>query len=528
MEPTYLRVAGSAALAFALTGACGPAPAVPDACTGTACDLVVDAARGDGDVVGDGGDVGDGVDGGDGGDGEVDAGCTGPSCGPGCPALAPVDDAPLPIESVTNATTSTTVDGFADDYVANQAGTIKLGTRRDWGGSIVFFGTTNGSPGLNTSNAIDGADTGREVQVALYDPDRWYQGCAWNMSCAINNPPTPCPQEMTYLGWNPVQGGNRCNNGSGIDEVVLAGGAITTTTTPLFWNPNWDRQDCSSAACGNPAIDRRRGDVQIAQRVRFVRNNTVELSYAVTNLADLDHSSAIQEFPTVYAAFGRQGTPDLDHLFDSQQQRVAIDQGGGGTFRYRNFTSAGGWVAFQKAARDYGVGIFYENGNASFQAWQSDDPSFNNVRAMFAFALPGRGQVRARAYLILGSLATISAEAAWLAGHLAPFGSLDVPAAGADVSGTVAVHGWALDNRGVASVRLVIDGNATVPLTYGASRPDVCSVWPGYPRCAAANVGYSGSFDASALPASECGHVLEVVATDGDGNQRVIARHRVF
>ncbi|MCB9565096.1 MAG: hypothetical protein H6708_32325, partial [Kofleriaceae bacterium] len=473
---------------------------------------------------------GDGLD--NDGDGRTDcddADCAAaPACAPGCPALAPVDDAALAFEATTNVTASTTADGFADDYVFNQAGTIKLGTRRDWGGSIVFFGEADGSPGGNRSNAIDGADTGREVQIALYDPDRWYQGCAWSSSCATGNPPTPCPQEMTYLGWNPVQGGNRCNHGSGTDAVVLADGAITTTTTPLFWNPNWDRQDCSSAACGNPAVDRRRGDVEVVQRVRFVRSNTVELSYAVTNLADLDHGSAIQEFPTVYAAFGRQGTPDLAALFDSTQHQIAIDQAGGGTFRYRNFTSASGWVTFQNAAHDYGVGIFYENGNPSFQAWQADDPHFNNVRAMFGFALPGHGQVRARAYLILGSLATVATEAAWLTAHLAPFGSLDVPAAGADVSGVVAVHGWALDNRGVAAVHLVVDGGAPIALAYGESRPDVCRVWPGYPRCAAGTVGYGGSFDASALPPSDCGHVVEVVATDTDGNQRVIARQRVY
>ena len=41
-----------------------------------------------------------------------------------------------------------------------------MGIRREWGGSIVFFGLTeNSEMGMNPSNAIDAHDTGREIQV---------------------------------------------------------------------------------------------------------------------------------------------------------------------------------------------------------------------------------------------------------------------------------------------------------------------------------------------------------------------------
>jgi L-ribulokinase len=59
--------------------------------------------------------------------------------------------------------------------------------------------------------------TGREVQVAFYDPDRAMQNCAWNASCATT--PSNCPGGITYLGWDPVQGGNRCNRGSGVGRT---------------------------------------------------------------------------------------------------------------------------------------------------------------------------------------------------------------------------------------------------------------------------------------------------------------------
>ncbi len=447
-----------------------------------------------------------------------------------CPALVPVEDSPLPVESATAAVESTTINGFADDYVYNAAGTLKIGTRRDWGGTIVFFGMDNGSPGLNNTNAIDSADTGREVQVAFYDVDRWYQNCAWNASCNATPSPTECPQQMMWLGWNPVQGGNRCNNGSGVDDVILEDGAIDVKTTPLYWNPHWDRSDCNSDACSNPAVNMRRSDVEVDQRVRFVRPNIVELSYVVTNLSAIDHAVSAHEFPTVYTSFGRMGTPDLDRLFDSTRTEIPINDHppADATFRYKNFTSPGGWVSLQNDALDYGIGLMYENGLDFYQAWQADDPDFNNFRGLFSFGIPAFGQVRARSYLILGSLDTVAAEAQWLDDNLAPFGSLDAPTSDTPLSGVVPVHGWAMDNKGVAAVQLIIDGGAPIPLSYGASRPDVCRVWPGYAQCAGNNMGFTGSFNADALAPSECGNVLEVRVVDTDGNARIIARRRVF
>jgi hypothetical protein len=190
--------------------------------------------------------------------------------------LEPVDESPLPVQSPGNALTFTTVNGYHDDYVFNQGGDRKLGIRRNWGGAIVFFGLHNGSAGMNATNTIDGNDTGREVQIALYDHDRWYQSCAWNASCSTAG--TSCPETMTFFGWNPVQGGNRCNHGSGYEDVVLEKGAITLRTRPMFWNPNWDRTDCEES-CNSPATDKRPSDVELTQKVRFVRPDVVELSH---------------------------------------------------------------------------------------------------------------------------------------------------------------------------------------------------------------------------------------------------------
>jgi hypothetical protein len=436
------------------------------------------------------------------------------------PAPAAVPDSPLPGESPPGIFETVSAGGFVDDYVYNAAHGLKVGTRQQWGGTIVFFGMDNGNPGLNATNAIDANDTGREVQVAFYDPDRHMQNCAWNASC--QSTPTTCPFSITYLGWNPVQGGNRCNHGSGVESVDLSGGVITDTTVPLFWNPNWDRQDCSDVACNDPVLSVRPSDVRVIQRLRFVRYHVVELDYTVINLANLSHAATAQELPTVYTANGNQG-PDLWRLFASSGAEIAIDTPGNDGFFYENFTSPDGWVAMQNDNLDYGVGMYTENRLGGWQGWQLRSLPFNNFRPVFSFGIPALGVVRARSYLILGGLTTISTEAQWLDESLPPFGVLDTPTADQTVSGVFNLSGWALDNKGVTAITAVVDGVATYPLAYGNSRPDVCAVWPGYAGCNA--VGYLGTLDASTWTA--CNHLLEIEATDTDGNTRVIARRRI-
>ncbi|OIP33092.1 MAG: hypothetical protein AUK47_19610 [Deltaproteobacteria bacterium CG2_30_63_29] len=463
----------------------------------------------------------------DDGDGDtdcLDSECVGDSACGTCPFVAApelVPDSPLPGEAAPGNHETLTVQGFTDDYQYNGSGQFKVGTRRDWGGTIVFFGIDNGTPGPNNTNVIDANDTGREVQVAFYDPDRAMQDCAHDASCATS--PTTCPFSITYLGWNPVQGGNRCNVGSGVESVDFADGAMTAQVLPLFWNPNWDRSDCSDVACNDAQLRSRPGDVRVFQRLRFVREHVVELDYTVQNLSSLAHGRTAQEFPTVYTANGNNG-PDLWRLFDSNGVEIAIDTPANDGFFYKAFSSPGGWVAMQNSNLDYGVGLATENRLTEWQGWQLRSLPFNNFRPVFPFAIAANGTIRARSYLILGSRATVASEATWLDQHLPPFGVIDGPVADEAVSGTVTVRGWALDNKGVDRVEVTVDGGAPTTLSYGGSRPDVCAVWPGYAGCP--NVGYTGTIDLSA--ASDCAHLLEVRAVDGDGNARVIGRQRVL
>ncbi|MBI5511049.1 MAG: Ig-like domain-containing protein [Deltaproteobacteria bacterium] len=454
--------------------------------------------------------------------------CTFPdngSCAPCSPVATPaaVDPDPLPGESPAGRHEVTTVNGFQDDYLYDNADYLKVGVRRDWGGSIIYYGLAGSSgPGVNAANTIDANDTGREVQVAFYDPDRAMQNCAWNAGCATTA--SDCPVSIAYLGWDPVQGGNRCNVGSGVDAVTFSGGVLSVTTRPLFWNPTWDRTDCVRDVCGDSALRRRRADVRVVQKLSFVKRHVVQLAYVLTNLAAVDHAPTNQEMPTVYTANGGGGTQDLWRMFDSAGTEISIDQPGNDGFFYKNFSSPGGFAMLQNGALNYGVGLYTENRLTSIQAWQNRSLPFNNFRPSFRFGLPASGVVRARSYLLIGSQATITAEAAWLDTHLPPFGTLDSPGADATLSGQANIAGWALDNIGVTAVSLAVDGTPVTGLTYGSARGDVCLVWPGYAGCP--NVGFAGTLDTTRL--SACQHLLEIRATDTDGNGRVIARRRVL
>ena len=227
--------------------------------------------------------------------------------------------------------------------------------------------------------------------------------------------------------------------------------------------------------------------------------------------------------PTLYTANGKRGRPDLWRLMDPNGTQIPIDTPSDSDgFFYENFTASGPWVSLQNDDLSYGVAILYENGLRDFQGWQKRDLPFNNVRSRIVFGIPARGAVHARAYLLLGSFATIQAEANALMDELPPFGVIDSPTEESS-SGRVRIHGWALDNRGVTAIEARVDEGAPVALRYGDSRPDVCVAWPGYPQCD--GVGYSGEIDLGAP--SECPRLVQVIATDTDGNRRTIAERLV-
>ncbi len=439
------------------------------------------------------------------------------------PPVAAVPLAPLVAKNPGGKTETLTVGNHVDDYLYQADGQLKVGIRRDWGASLVFFGMAN-VPGMNTSNTLDAHDTGREVQVALYDPARAMQGCAWNASCQTN-PAASCPNSIAYLGWDPVQGGNECNIGSPLESVSLTGGVLSAVVRPNHWNPDWQEPTCTTGGCSDPAKQSLLSDVRYTQSLRFVQDNVVEVSMQIDNLSGMDHAATLQEFPTLYAAFGDAGTPNLNVLLDSTGQQVVIDQPANDGNFVKNFQTPGGWATLQNATHDYGVALYNENRLQAFQGWQQAG-IFNNFRAQFQFAIPAWGTVRARAYLVIGGFATVQGILTALDKQIPAFGELEAPAPDAAVQTSVDVNGWVLDNGAVTKLEARLDGQVLADLGVNVPRPDVCATWPGYAMCA----GLVGFAQTIALPGNlgACGHLLEIVATDSDGNARVIGRSRLF
>jgi hypothetical protein len=430
---------------------------------------------------------------------------------PSCPRPAASPAELLPTAPGSGRHTVGTEAGFTDHYLWGPGERTRIGMRSQWGGAIVYFGLADPS-----TNTIDAHDTGRALQMALYDPDRIRQGCAYDASCRKRA--TSCPDSISYLGWNPVQGGNKCNQGSRILDVSARNATLDMQTATLHWNPDWRQTACTQAACSTPATSALESDVHMRQRLRFVDELIVELELEVTNIGGETHAPTVQEFPTLYAAYGWKRTANFNVLLDSAGQRIAIDQQvGADGFLHKDFVSPGGWVTLQSPSGEYGVGLYAENRLQRWQGWQRAGV-FNNVRAQLQFGLPALGVVRTRSYLMLGSHATIAALAARLDRILPPFGALEEPAGRVSFEGgEIKIAGWALDNTGVREVEILIDGQRVAKAAPGARRDDICRTWPGYAQCTRA--GYATTVKLDSAP--DC-RTLEAVAVDLNGNRRTI------
>jgi hypothetical protein len=412
-------------------------------------------------------------------------------------------------------------DVFLDSPAAGGVaqGYIRIGARLDWGGTIVFFGL-----GANSaSNTIDANDTGRELQLALYDPDRAAQNCAWNASCATT--PSTCSGGITYLGWDPVQGGDECGHGGTVLTYGQSGDALQLVIQPLQWNPDWDSQTCSNSTCGPSGVP---VDVTYTFELRFVNTNVVEVATEVTSQETIDHRSTTQEFPTLYVSHGQNG-PDLPLLYDASGNQPAISTPANDGFYVGNFTSSAPWVSWQDSNSDYGVALAMDQGVTAFQGWRGDGtsaPYFHNVRAQMSFGLPAGGTVRGISYLALGSYATVGALMPAILAKRPPFGVVDAPSSTSVAQGGTSVHvaGWVLDTAHLATVDVAVDGAPVGSLPVNVSRPDVCAVYPDYDGCP--SVGFDGTVSVPAL-GDGCQHLLRVTATDADGNTSVLGERAI-
>jgi hypothetical protein len=98
-----------------------------------------------------------------------------------------------------------------------------------------------------------------------------------------------------------------------------------------------------------------------------------------------------------------------------------------------------------------------------------------------------------------------------------PLGRIDSPAEGAQVTSSVTIGGWALDDRGVRAVRVYIDGHFANETQPNTDRPDVAKAFPQYARETTLHGWTLAVSFAAPGP-----HVIIAQAVDSDGATRDI------
>ncbi len=122
------------------------------------------------------------------------------------------------------------------------------------------------------------------------------------------------------------------------------------------------------------------------------------------------------------------------------------------------------------------------------------------------------------------------------AGSVPPFGALDLPLNGAQVSGAIAVGGWALDDLEVARVQIYRDAQGTEPagvvflgtaVFVPGARPDVQQAYPTTPLNHRAGFGFM--ILTNMLPNQGTGGFrIHVVAEDVEGRQMLLGSRTLF
>jgi len=104
---------------------------------------------------------------------------------------------------------------------------------------------------------------------------------------------------------------------------------------------------------------------------------------------------------------------------------------------------------------------------------------------------------------------------------------IDAPAQGAELSGTVALNGWAFnEDIGIATIDLLIDGQAVGFVDYGSTREDVVQVMQVSSDPNSPNIGYNYSFDTTSVDNGL--HLLEIEIVNGLGMRQRYGEREVL
>lgn len=385
-------------------------------------------------------------------------------------------------------------------YLESDSGTdvARIGLNTLWGGSIVEVS-------LNGTNFVNEDGTGREVQAAQWDGAAQYDNCA---GCT------------GVFGWNPVQAGDKWNNGSPVLAQTIDANSIYVKAQPLQWNP-----DDKGGGPSTPIL----GDTYVEQTISAVTNHafSFKVHYKVTHSGTDQHANTLQEFPAVYVNLGYdQFLTDMSTnpwtnsvlapvtmpflptfgptLYSSEHWGALVDASGNGLAVFVPGMSnyVGGFAAAGDSG-PFGFGTNYFNPHTNF----SFGP--NSILEGDVYLVAGDvTHARQVIYDLHNNIPTVDIST--------PLVTLDTPVSNQQLSGTFRMAGWAFDETAVARVDVYIDRTLVGTATYGIPRPDVAQDWPNAP----ANVGFTFSLNTALF--SNGNHTVQIRATDTNGNVAVL------
>ena len=351
---------------------------------------------------------------------------------------------------------------------------------------------------LNGVNFVNAHDTGRGVQLALYDGAYRYDACA---GCSGN------------WGWNPVQGGDRYNHGSPVLSTAVDAQGMTVRIRPLEWMPTGTQAPVPT-------------EVVIEQRISPVPGHlrAWRVDFRVESESMAARQAAVQEFPAVYTglAYQRLVTYEGRAPWTGEAVTVSTPAPLGEPPIHRHSTEH--WFALVDDS-DQGLALYAPGSYASlsgFVAPGSGGPGGSGAayaRFDSVLAVPPESAITGHYYLVVGdhprARSIIHALMASDDGTdvSAPRLAVDRPGSGAVLSGTIDVAGWAYDNRGPAFVSVSADGVDLGPATLGVPRPDVAGVYVDAPP----DSGFGLTLDTRRLTNGH--HRLKVTATDAAGHR---------
>jgi hypothetical protein len=368
--------------------------------------------------------------------------------------------------------------------------TVRIALETNWGGSVVELS-------LDGTNYVNQHDTGREIQIGLWDDG--------NGAC-------PC--------WNPTEGGDEYDNGTPTISQFITSNSLYTKVQPLQWYPS---------LYGGSSTLPIASDILLEKTVSPVdgHDRAFRIHYKITHLgADL-HTNAMQQIPVIYTNDGVNQLVYYDGAApwaSGTTTQTAIT-----TQSSPFFYMSEHWGSLVDA-QNKGVTLYvpseYPWGYAGYFPFGGSGPLGNTTTSfapVVSMTFTPNLIIESDAYVIVGD-SDAARQAVYdlhqsLGGPnvFTPFGSLDSPATNSVISGTTTVSGWALAVDSVAKVEVLVDGTTVGTATYGSSRTDIATVFPNAP----ANAGFTYSLDSTTL--SNGVHILNIQVTDAAGNVAILA-----